>query len=468
MYFCEKFPAMQDNTELFHPQELQSPFEAIKETDSEGREWWNSRKLARLLGYQKYWNFERLINKITPFLQKEKGLDLKEHIVEIEEMAQLHNSGYRKVTSVLLSRTACLAIVMNADQKKPLVKAAKDYFTNKMTSTDLATSIEGNVLMYKSSTGKVNVTVVFNNETFWLSQKRMAELFNVAISTINYHLSEIEKSGEVQLSESIRKIRIPSDNCDDQGVLMYNLDAIIAVGYRVNSYEATQFRRWATEILKQYIIKGFVMDDERLKGKDVFGADYFEELLERIREIRTSERRYYQKITDIYAECSSDYDAQAETTRQFYKTVQNMMHYAVTHQTAAEIIYDRADAEKPYMGLMTWKNAPDGRIIKSDVTVAKNYLSENEVTRLNLISTAFLDLAEDRAQRHILMKMTDWKKVLEGYLKISDYEILENAGSISHEEAEAKALGEYEKYRKIQDRTFLSDFDKFLETLNNL
>ena len=459
---------MQDNTELFQPQELQSPFETIKETDSEGREWWNSRKLARLLGYQKYWNFERLIHKVTPFLQKEKGLDLKEHVVEIEEMAQLHNSGYRKVTSVLLSRTACLAIVMNADQKKPLVKAAKDYFTDKMTSTDLASSIEGNVLMYKSSTGKVNVTVVFNNETFWLSQKRMAELFGVSVQDISYHLIQISESGELQLSTAIKKILIPSDNCDDQGVLMYNLDAIIAVGYRVNSYEATQFRRWATEVLKQYIIKGFVMDDERLKRKDVFGADYFEELLERIREIRTSERRYYQKITDIYAECSSDYDAQAETTRQFYKTVQNMMHYAVTHQTAAEIIYDRADAEKPYMGLMTWKNAPDGRIIKSDVTVAKNYLSENEVTRLNLISTAFLDLAEDRAQRHILMKMTDWKKVLEGYLKISDYEILENAGSISHEEAEAKALGEYEKYRKIQDRTFLSDFDKFLENLNNL
>ena len=459
---------MQDNTELFQPQELQSPFETIKETDSEGREWWNSRKLARLLGYQKYWNFERLITKITPFLQKEKGVDLKEHIVEIEEMAQLHNSGYRKMTSVLLSRTACLAVVMNADQKKPLVNAAKDYFTDKMTSTDLATSIEGNILMYKSSTGKVNVTVVFNNETFWLSQKRMAELFGVSVQDISYHLIQISESGELQLSTAIKKILIPSDNCDDQGVLMYNLDAIIAVGYRVNSYEATQFRRWATEVLKQYIIKGFVMDDERLKGKDVFGADYFEELLERIREIRTSERRYYQKITDIYAECSSDYDAQAETTRQFYKTVQNMMHYAVTHQTAAEIIYDRADAEKPYMGLMTWKNAPDGRIIKSDVTVAKNYLSENEVTRLNLISTAFLDLAEDRAQRHILMKMTDWKKVLEGYLKISDYEILENAGSISHEEAEAKALGEYEKYRKIQDRTFLSDFDKFLDTLNNL
>lgn len=458
---------MQDNTELFQPQELQSPFEAIKETDNEGREWWNSRKLARLLGYQKYWNFEQLINKVTPFLQKEKGLDLKEHVVEIEEMAQLHNSGYRKVTSVLLSRTACLAIVMNADQKKPLVKAAKDYFTDKMTSTDLATSLEGNVLMYKSSTGKVNVTVVFNNETFWLSQKRMAELFNVAISTINYHLSEIEKSGEVQLSESIRKIRIPSDNCDDQGVLMYNLDAIIAVGYRVNSYEATQFRRWATEVLKQYIIKGFVLDDERLKGKDIFGADYFEELLERIREIRTSERRYYQKITDIYAECSIDYDAQAETTRQFYKTVQNMMHYAVTHQTAAEIIYDRADAEKPYMGLMTWKNAPDGRVVKSDVTVAKNYLSEQEVESLNLLTTAFLETAEMRAKRHILMKMADWKQVLESFMHINDYEALKDAGKVTHEEAEAKAIGEYEKFLKIQDQTFLSDFDKFLETINN-
>ena len=235
-----------ENTELFSPQELQSPFDAIKQTDSDGREWWNSRKLAQLLGYQKYWNFERLIDKVTPFLQRDKGLDLKEHVVEIEEMAQLHNSGYRNVKSVLLSRTACLAIVMNADQKKPLVKAAKEFFSDKMTSTDLATSVEGNVLMYRSTTGKVNVTVVFNNETFWISQKRMAELFNVAVSTINYHLTEIDKSGELQLSESIRKIRIPSDNCDEQGVMMYNLDAVIAVGYRVNSYEATQFRRWAT------------------------------------------------------------------------------------------------------------------------------------------------------------------------------------------------------------------------------
>lgn len=456
---------MHDDIELFSPEEMRSPFDDIKETDDKGREWWNSRKLSRLMGYQKYWNFERLMDKVATFLQQEKGLDLKEHMVEIEEMAQLNNGGYRQVRSIKLSKTACIAIVMNANQKKPVVKAAKDYFMRDMSSTELATSVEGNVLIYRSSTGKVNVNVLFSNETFWLSQKRMSELFNVALSTINYHLTQIDESGEVQLSTAIRKIRIPSDNCDEQGVLLYNLDAIIAIGYRVNSYEATQFRIWAREVLKEYIIKGFAMDDERLKGKNPFGADYFEELLDRIREIRTSERRYYQKITDIYAECSSDYDPKSEVTTTFYKTVQNMMHYAVTHQTAAEIIYDRADAEKPHMGLMTWKNAPDGRVIKSDVTIAKNYLSEKEVDELNLLTTAFLDMAEDRARRHIIMRMEDWKALLERYLQISDRDILPNVGSVSHEEAETKALGEYEKFWRIQDQTFLSDFDKFLESI---
>ena len=456
---------MQDEIELFSPEEMRSPFEVIKEIDDKGREWWNSRKLARLLGYQKYWNFERLMDKVCIFLQQEKGLDLKEHMVEIEEMAQLNNRGWRQVKSVKLSRTACIAIVMNADQKKPVVKAAKDYYMRDMSSTELATSVEGNVLIYRSSTGKVNVSVLFSNETFWLSQKRMSELFNVTIPDITYHLKQINDSGEVQLSAAIKKFLIPSDNCDEQGVLMYNLDAIIAVGYRVNSYEATQFRIWAREVLKEYIIKGFVMDDERLKGKNPFGADYFEELLDRIREIRTSERRYYQKITDIYAECSSDYDPKSEITKTFYKTVQNMMHYAVTHQTAAEIVYDRADAEKPHMGLMTWKNAPDGRIIKSDVTIAKNYLSEQEVDELNLLTIAFLDIAERRARRHLITTMADWKWVLEQYLKVSDADILPDAGSVSHEEAEAKALGEYEKFWRIQDQTFLSDFDKFLESI---
>ena len=453
------------DNELFSPEEMQSPFEAIKETDAEGREWWNSRKLARLLGYLKYWNFERLMDKVATFLQQEKGLDLKEHMVEIEEMAQLNNGGWRQVKSIKLSKTACIAIATNADKKKPIVKAAREYFTSEMTSTEVATSIEGNVLIYRSSTGKVNVNVLFSNETFWLSQKRMSELYAVTIPDINYHLKQLDESGEVQLSTAIKKILIPSDNCEDAGTTLYNLDVIISVGYRVNSYEATQFRIWAREVLKEYIIKGFVMDDERLKGKNPFGADYFEELLDRIREIRTSERRYYQKITDIYAECSSDYDPKSDITKTFYKTVQNMMHYAVTHQTAAEIVYDRADAEKPHMGLMTWKNAPDGRVVKSDVTIAKNYLSEKEVSSLNLLTTAFLDMAEDRANRHILMKMADWKALLERYLQISDRDILPDAGSVTHEEAEAKALGEYEKFWRIQDQTFLSDFDKFVEEI---
>jgi len=456
-----------DSIELFNPEEMQSPFENIKEVDAEGREWWNSRKLARLMGYMKYWNFERLMDKVAFFLQQEKGLDLKEHMVEIEEMAKLGSGTSRQVTSILLSRTACVAIALNADKKKPITKVAQEYFTQKMDSKELATSFEGNVLIYRTSTGKVNVSVLFNNGTLWLSQRRMSELFAVDVSTINYHLKQLDETGEVHMSEAIRKIPILSDKWDEQGVLLYNLDAIIAVGYRVNSYEATQFRIWAREVLKEYIVKGFVLDDERLKGKNPFGADYFEDLLDRIREIRTSERRYYQKITDIYAECSSDYDPKSKVTRTFYKTVQNMMHYAVSHQTAAEIVYNRANAEKPHMGLTTWKNAPDGRVVKSDVTIAKNYLSDKEVEELNLLTTAFLNLAESRARRHLITTMAEWKQVLEQYLKVSDADILPDAGSISHEEAEAKALGEYEKFWRIQDKTILSDFDKYIEGLEN-
>ena len=221
--------------------------------------------------------------------------------------------------------------------------------------------------MYRSGRGKVQVHVIFDTNTFRLSQQRMAELFGVTVPTINYHLDKIEQSGEIHLSDAIRKIRIPSDKWSGE-VIMYNLDVVIAVGYRVNSYEATQFRIWATQVLKEYLTKGFVLDDERLKGKNVFGADYFDELLDRIREIRISERRYYQKITDIYSECSSDYDKDSEETQMFFKTVQNMMHYAVTKQTVAEIIYDRADAERPHMGLTTWKYVPRGLSTKKQAS----------------------------------------------------------------------------------------------------
>ena len=443
--------------------ELQSPFEQLREVDVNGKEWWNSRKLARVMGYGKYWNFERVMAKAQAWVTQ-KGYHLGEHFVEITEMAELGNGGIREVTSVKLSRAACMSISMNADQKKEMVKVAQEYFSSTMTNDVAVRSMESTILLYKGVRGKTQVQVVFDTNTFWLSQQRMAELFGVTIPTINYHLDQIEISGEIHLSDTIRKILIHSDKCSRE-VLMYNLDVVIAVGYRVNSYEATQFRIWSTQILKEYLTKGFVLDDERLKGKNVFGADYFDDLLDRIREIRLSERRYYQKITDIYSECSADYDKDSETTKLFFQTVQNMMHYAVTKQTAAEIIYERADAERPHMGLTTWKNAPDGRVIKSDVTIAKNYLSEKEVDSLNRLSNAFIDLAEQRAMDHVLMTMSDWKDLLGRYMELNNRALLPDAGRITHEQAEEKALAEYEKFRIIQDREIMSDFDRQLKML---
>lgn len=340
--------------------ELQSPFEQLREVDADGKEWWNSRKLARTLGYGKYWNFERVIAKAQAWTSQ-KGYHNDEHFLVITEMVELGSGAVREVTSTLLSRAACMAVVVNADRKKNMVKVAQQYFASTMTQDVALRSIESSVLMYRNGRGKVQVQVVFDTNTFWLSQQRMAELFGVTVPTISYHLDKIDKSGEIHLADAVRKVRIPSDKWSGN-VMMYNLDVVIAVGYRVNSYEATQFRIWASGILKDYLIKGFVLDDERLKGKNVFGADYFDGLLDRIREIRMSERRYYQKITDIYSECSSDYNKDSEETRMFFKMVQNMMHYAVTRQTAAEIVYTRADAERPHMGLTTWKNAPDGEL----------------------------------------------------------------------------------------------------------
>ena len=443
--------------------ELQSPFEQLREVDADGKEWWNSRKLARVMGYGKYWNFERVMAKAQAWTSQ-KGYHLGEHFVEFTEMAELGSGAVREVTSIRLSRAACMAIAMNADQKKDMVKVAQEYFSTTMTSDIAARSMESTILLYKGARGKTQVQVVFDTNTFWLSQQRMAELFGVTVPTINYHLDQINQSGEIHLFDAIRKIRIHSDKWSGE-VMMYNLDVVIAVGYRVNSYEATQFRIWSTHILKEYLTKGFVLDDERLKGKNVFGADYFDDLLDRIREIRLSERRYYQKITDIYSECSADYDRDSETTKLFFKTVQNMMHYAVTKQTAAEIIYDRADAERPHMGLTTWKNAPDGRVIKSDVTIAKNYLSEKEVESLNLLSNAFIDVAEMRARDHVLMTMADWKEVLGRYMELNNRALLQDAGSITHEQAEEKALTEYEKFRVIQDKEIMSDFDRQIKTL---
>jgi hypothetical protein len=324
------------------------------------------------------------------------------------------------------------------------------------------------ILLYSTSNGTVKVEVLYEDETFWLSQKRMAELFGVESHTITYHLKEIFKSGELEENSTTRKIRAVQKEGNrevSREIDFYNLDAVIAVGYRVNSLQATKFRIWATNSLKEFIIKGFVLDDERLKQSKRFGKDYFTELLERIREIRSSERRFYQKLTDIYAECSLDYDPKAEITQTFYKSVQNKLEWAITGKTAAELIAERANAEKPNMGLMTWKKAPDGKIVKTDVVIAKNYLIEKEIKELNRVVTMYLDYAENQAERQKVLYMRDWLEKLDAFLKFNDYDILTNAGHVSAEVAKTLALQEFEKYRVVQDQIFQSDFDKEVKKL---
>ncbi|GCC52732.1 toxin Fic [Chryseotalea sanaruensis] len=324
------------------------------------------------------------------------------------------------------------------------------------------------IIFYNTPTGDVKIEVVFNDETFWLTQKRMAELFGVESHTITYHLKEIYKTGELEETATARKIRVvqKEGNRDvSRNLDFYNLDAIIAVGYRVNSFEATQFRIWATKTLREFIIKGFVLDDERLKQGKRFGKDYFDELLERIREIRASERRFYLKITDIYEQCSIDYSKDAEITQTFFKTVQNKLHFAISGKTAAQIIAERASANKPNMGLQTWKNAPSGKVLKGDIGIAKNYLIEKEIKELERVVTMYLDFAELQASRQIPMKMADWVTRLDAFLQFNEYQILKDAGKVSHEVAVKLAEKEYNKFRVIQDRNFESDFDKEVKKL---
>jgi hypothetical protein len=320
----------------------------------------------------------------------------------------------------------------------------------------------GELILYRTANDAVRVEVLYESETFWLDQRRMAELFGVDVRTVSEHLRNIYASGELSEEATLRKIRMVRTEGKREvarDIVFYHLDAIISVGYRVNSAQATQFRIWATQTLREFIVKGFVLDDERLKLNKRFGKDYFDELLERIREIRASERRFYLKITDIYEQCSIDYDKHAETTQTFFKTVQNKLHWAVTGQTAAELIAGRADAEKPSMGLTTWKNAPKGKILKSDVSVAKNYLIEREIKELERIVSMYLDYAENQAARQIPMKMADWVKKLDAFLQFNEYEVLANAGKVSAEVAKRLAEEQYDKFRVRQDREFESDFE---------
>ena len=319
-----------------------------------------------------------------------------------------------------------------------------------------------NFVIFQTDEGKVNIDVFFAEETLWLTQKLMSELFDVSKSTLSEHFKNIFLENELDRDSTVRKFRtvqIEGEREVERELEYYSLDAIIAVGYRVNSYRATKFRIWATKILKEIVIKGFVLDDDRLKQGKHFGQDYFDELVSRIREIRASERRFYQKVTDLYM-LSADYDSTSQETKDFFAQVQNKLHWAITGKTAAEIIYSEADAQKQAMGLQTWDGAPDTKITKRQVSIAKNYLSEEHIKELERLVGAYLDLAENRAARGIVMNMKDWIEFLDRFLELSDYPILTHKGKISKETAKLKAEGEFEKFRVRQDLEYESDFDR--------
>jgi len=318
----------------------------------------------------------------------------------------------------------------------------------------------GEILFYSTDDGNINLGVLFSEETVWLSQPQIVELFQSSKANVSEHIKHIFAEGELEENSVVRNFRTTAADGKKYNVKHYKLDVIISVGYRIKSQKGTQFRIWATKSLREFIIKGFLLDDQRLKNGVHFGKDYFDELLERIREIRASERRFYQKITDIYAQCSIDYDKSSDITKRFYATVQNKLHWAITGHTAAEIIADRAKHNKPNMGLTTWKNAPEGKIIKSDVSVAKNYLAEKEISELNKIVNMYLDYAELQASRQKPMAMKDWTERLDAFLKFNEYEVLKNLGKVPAEVAKHLAESEYIKYWGEQDKIYESDFDK--------
>ncbi len=320
-------------------------------------------------------------------------------------------------------------------------------------------------LLYTNPEGDVKAEVLFEDENVWLTQKQMSKLFSVDVRTVNEHLQNIFESGELKEDSVIRNFRITASDGKDYDTMHYNLDAIISIGYRVNSTRATQFRIWATKTLKEYMIKGFVLDDERLKNGKNFGKDYFEELLERVRSIRASERRIYLKITDIFQECSIDYDKSSQTTRNFFASVQNKFHYAIHGKTAAETIYKEADRNKDHMGLSTWKNSPKGRILQSDVVVAKNYLKENEIKKLERTISGFFDYIENVIENRNTFTMEGFADSVDKFLSFNEYRILENKGSVSRKQADKKAVDEYREFNKVQEIN--SDFEKEIKRIKN-
>lgn len=458
-----------DNIEEQH----NSIFEQIKRIDENGVEYWSARDLSKALEYADYRNFMKVISKAKEQCDN-SDQRMQHHFVEFNDMIEIGKGGKREVDSVKLSRYACYLIALKMDNSKPKKEEAQIYFEQKpvsipgnndkirvLTLEDETT----NFLLYTTPNGDIKVEAILSNETIWLSQDHMATIFNVQKPAISKHLKNIFEDGELQEDRSISILETHLPDGRVYNVKYYNLDAIISVGYRVNSSRATQFRIWATNTLKEYIIKGFVMDDYRLKNGRYFGKDYFEELLERVRSIRASERRIYQKITDIFAECSSDYNPKSEIAHQFYAEVQNKFHYAITGHTAPEIIHMNANADKEFMGLTTWKNAPKGRVLLSDVTVAKNYLKPEEIQHLERIINSYFDYIELQIKRRNSFTMDDFSKSVIKFLEFNDFDILPDKGHISKKQADNKAKKEYESFNKRQQ--IESDFDRIIKKIEN-
>lgn len=439
--------------------------------EHEGVEYWSARELQNLLGYSQWRNFENTIDKAKEACRN-LGENVEYHFADVSKVIEAGKGAQHEINDIHLTRYACYLIAQNGDIRKPEITHAQRYFSVNPTAVaspqklNLLSVQEGvtDFLLYTTPDGKIKVEAIMSNETIWLTQDHIAQLFGVQKPAISKHFKNIFESGELEEDRcvSILETHLPDGRKYD--LRYYNLDAVISVGYRVNSSRATQFRIWATNTLKEYIIKGFVMDDDRLKNGRYFGKDYFEELLERIRSIRASERRIYQKITDIFAECSIDYDRKSVEATQFYATVQNKFHYAITGNTAAEIIYKEADAKKDFMGLKTWKSAPQGRILKSDAKIAKNYLNENQIKRLERSINAYFDYIENLIERRQSFTMQEFANSVNRFLEFNEYKILEGKGKISHKQAETKAIQEYEEFNKRQQ--IESDFDRIVKRLS--
>jgi len=451
-----------------------SIFENIRRIDDFGKEFWNSRDLAKAFDYSDYRNFEKVIerSKEAFSLNNQK---IEDHFVDLNEMVTIGSGAKRELRSTKLTKYACYLISLNVDRSKTSRDKAESFFIDKSFNKTIDTPFSlrklsindetTSFLLYTAPNGDIKVEAILSNETIWLTQDHMSLVFDVNKPAISKHLKNIFDSNELDENSVVSILETTASDGKIYQVNYYNLDAVISVGYRVNSTRATQFRIWATGVLKEYMIKGFAMDDDRLKNGRFFGKDYFKELLERIRSIRASERRIYQKITDIFAECSIDYDSKSSIAHEFYAEVQNKFHYAITGKTAPEIIYLNAKANEEFMGLKTFKNAPTGRVLISDAKIAKNYLAEDQIRILERTVSSYFDYIERLIETRTDFTMAEFAGSVNKFLEFNEFKILKGKGTVSRQQADEKAENEYESFNKRQK--IESDFDRIVKQLES-